>query len=124
MSFVTWLALPIVITLVASLIMILLNKRPRTNTHQDIENFARFRATLARRMAAPPPPGTVPLSSSRAVSPPGGEQRAEAADSPPTGGVGSTAVASNATIVEDRRRPARTGARPGARAGVAASPER
>jgi hypothetical protein len=117
MSFVTWLALPVAITLIASLIMVLLNHRPRTNTHQDIESFARFRATLARRMAAPPPPGTVPLSSSQrgTPSPLQAQSSAEPADSP-AAPAASTAVVSNATIVEDRRRPARTG--------VAASPER
>jgi hypothetical protein len=121
MSFVTWLALPVAITLIASLIMVLLNRLPRTDTHQDIESFARFRATLARQMAAPPPPGTVPLSSSpRGTSPPHrAEPPAEPADSP-TAPAASAAVVSNATIVEEQRRPARTVAR----SGVAASPER
>lgn len=122
MSFVTWLALPLAITLIASLIMVLNNRRPRTDTHQDIENFARFRATLARQMAAPPPPGTVALSSSpRAVpSPHRAEPPAAPADSPGVAPVVSTAVISNATILEDRRRPARAGAR----SRVATSPER
>lgn len=102
MSFVTWLALPVAITLVASLIMVLLSRRPRTNTHQDIESFARFRGALARQMAAPPPPGPVPLSS----SPRAGSATVAAADT----------VASNATVVEERRRPARSG--------VAVSPDR
>lgn len=48
MSFVTWLALPIAITLVASLIMLLASHRPRTDTHHDIESFTRFRVALAR----------------------------------------------------------------------------
>ncbi len=58
MSFVTWLALPVVITLIASLIMLLMNRRPRTNMHQDIESFARFRGALARQTtpSAPSPP--------------------------------------------------------------------
>jgi hypothetical protein len=121
MSFVTWLALPVAITLIASLIMALLNRRPRTDTHQDIENFARFRETLARRMAAPPPPGDVPLSSSPrdAPSPLRAEPPAELVDSSSSPAV-STGGVSNATIVEDRQRPARTGARTGG----AASPER
>jgi hypothetical protein len=109
MSFVTWLALPVVITLVASLIMVLLSHRPRTNTHQDIENFARFRGALARQMAAPPPPGTVPLSSS-----PRPEPTVESAASARDGQAADTL--SNATVVEDRQRPVRTG--------VAVSPDR
>jgi hypothetical protein len=139
MSFVTWLALPVGITLVASLIMVLFSHRPRTNTHQDIESFARFRGALARQMAAPPPPGMVPLSSSPRAAPPaaipvdgvgdavGVGVGAAAAPAGPAGGAksggsnlgsaaGSTAAGSNATVVEDRRRPARTG--------LAVSPDR
>jgi hypothetical protein len=146
MSFVTWLALPVGITLVASLIMVLFSHRPRTNTHQDIESFARFRGALARQMAAPPPPGIVPLSSSPRAAPPdadtdgvgdadrdadgvaaappagqaGGAGSAAAAGSNLGSAAGSTAVGSNATVVEDRRRrPARP-----ARTGVAVSPDR
>jgi hypothetical protein len=122
MSFVTWLALPVAVTLIASLIMVLNNRRPRTDTHQDIESFARFRATLARQMAAPSPPGTVPLSSSPqgTSSPHRAEPPAEPADSSAASPVAPAAVVSNATIVEEQRRPARTGAR----SGVAASRER
>ena len=53
MSFVTWLALPVVITFVASLIMLLVTHRPRTDTHQDIESFTRFRVALARQAMEP-----------------------------------------------------------------------
>ena len=121
MSFVTWLALPVAITLVASLIMVLFSHLPRTNTHQDIESFARFRGALARQVAAPPPPGTVPLSSSPRTGPASHqvEPAVEPAASRPAGqtaAAGSHAVASNATVVEDRQRPARTG--------VAVSPDR
>jgi hypothetical protein len=52
MSFVTWLALPVLITLIASLIMLLVTRRPRTDTHHDIESFARFRVALARHSEA------------------------------------------------------------------------
>lgn len=117
MSFVTWLALPVAITLVASLIMMLLSRLPRPNTHHDIESFARFRGALARQMAAPPLPGTVPLSSSAAraePAPPRAEPPAELADQPPraravSSSAGSSSAGSNATVVEVRRRPARTG---------------
>jgi hypothetical protein len=51
MSFVTWLALPVVVTLIASLIMLMVSRRPRTDTHDDIESFARFRGALARNAA-------------------------------------------------------------------------
>ena len=56
MSFITWLALPIVITLVASLIMLLASHWPRADMHHDIEDFARFRLALARQTTAPPAP--------------------------------------------------------------------
>jgi hypothetical protein len=53
MLFVTWLAFPVVITLVASLIMMLLSRTPRTDMHQDIESFARFRGALERQTSSP-----------------------------------------------------------------------
>jgi hypothetical protein len=102
MSFVTWLALPVAITLVASLIMALMSRQPRTDTHQDIESFARFRGALARQMSAAPPDGR---PSPRRAKPPAD---ADAASAP--------GAVSNAAVVEDRQRPAP--------AGVAASPER
>ena len=52
MSFVTWLALPVVITVIASLIMLLVSRWPRSDMHHDIENFARFRGALARHTTA------------------------------------------------------------------------
>jgi hypothetical protein len=86
MSFVTWLAMPVAITLIASLIMTLVSHPPRTNTHQDIESFARFRGALARQLVAPLP------------SPDDAEE-----DSPATRETSST------TAVEDRQSPMRTG---------------
>lgn len=54
MSFVTWLALPVVITLLASLIMLLVSHWPRGGMHHDIEDFTRFRIALARQTGTPP----------------------------------------------------------------------
>jgi hypothetical protein len=121
MSFVTWLALPVAITLVASLIMALLSRRPRTDTHQDIENFARFRGALARQTAAPAPPpepaSPADLSSSQRAEP-SADAVERAGQSVPADPVVPAApeAASNATAGHDRQRPARTG--------VAASSER
>jgi hypothetical protein len=84
MSFITWLALPVVITMIASLIMLLLTRWPRTDTHQDIESFARFRVALARQMAAPSPPQAEPPETA-----------------PVRAGTG--------TVVEDRPSPAHSG---------------
>jgi hypothetical protein len=63
MSFITWLVLPLAITLVASLIMLLMSHRPRTDTHQDIENFARFRGALAPQATLPPDSSPTPSAS-------------------------------------------------------------
>ncbi|HEX6468341.1 MAG TPA: hypothetical protein VF069_04545 [Streptosporangiaceae bacterium] len=54
MSFVTWLALPVVVTLIASLIMLMVSRPSRTDTHDDIESFARFRGALARNATMSP----------------------------------------------------------------------
>ncbi|HEY7486335.1 MAG TPA: hypothetical protein VH912_17850 [Streptosporangiaceae bacterium] len=55
MSYITWLALPVVVTLIATVIMALASRPPRTDMHQDIESFARFRGALERQTASPPP---------------------------------------------------------------------
>ena len=49
MSFVAWLALPVAVTTVVTVIMMLAGRRPHTDTHQDIESFARFRGALERQ---------------------------------------------------------------------------
>jgi hypothetical protein len=51
MSFVAWLALPVVVTLIATVIMAIAGRTPHTDTHQDIESFARFRGALERQTA-------------------------------------------------------------------------
>jgi hypothetical protein len=51
MSFVAWLVLPVVVTLIATVIMALASRTPHTDTHQDIESFARFRGALERQTA-------------------------------------------------------------------------
>jgi hypothetical protein len=55
MSFVTWLVLPMVVTTIATLIMMLAGRKPHTDTHQDIESFARFRGALERQTASDRP---------------------------------------------------------------------
>jgi hypothetical protein len=55
MSFVAWLVTPVAVTMIATVIMLLAGRRPHTDTHQDIESFARFRGALERQTAADEP---------------------------------------------------------------------